>query len=263
MSASRGIATVLFDLDGTLVDSLRDLHACVNHILGVYGRAPLSREVVRDYIGDGVKVLLSRSFLGWEDHQAAPRDDDYRGRTWQEIEQARRAAIEALLQRAGEMRRPTLDEAVRTFRAYYAEHLTDFTTLYPGVREALDELSRRGIAMGVVTNKPEHHSDRILVALKARRYFQVLVGGDTLPATKPDPAPLHHAMQAAGAAPPATLMVGDSGNDILAGRNAGCRTAAVAFGFNPVALLRKYEPDWVLEDCRDLLSHPELSKAAR
>ncbi|MBI4586411.1 MAG: HAD-IA family hydrolase [Planctomycetes bacterium] len=250
-------AQVLFDLDGTLIDSLRDLHQSVNHVLALYGRPPLPAEGVRGYIGDGVRVLLSRSFLGWQeteppaDSRAAPPPGA--GATVEELERARQASIAALLARAREMRSPSLDEAVKTFRAHYAEHLLDHTVLYPGVAEALRRLRDRGAALAVVSNKPQLHSDKILAGLGVRPFFQAVVGGDALPVTKPDPAPLLLALEILWGRPETAWMVGDSGNDLLAGRKAGCRIAAVAYGLNDVSQLLPYRPDLVLNDLRELL----------
>ncbi len=255
-------AQVMFDLDGTLIDSLRDLHQSVNHVLALYGRPPLPAEAVRGYIGDGVRVLLSRSFLGWRETEppaessAAPPGA---AASVEELERARQASIQALIARAREMRSPSLEEAVKTFRAHYAEHLLDHTALYPGVAEALRRLRDRGAALAVVSNKPQLHSDKILAGLGVRPCFQAVVGGDALAVTKPDPAPLLLALEMLRGRPETALMVGDSANDLLAGRKAGCRTAAVAYGLNDVNRLLRYQPDLVLNDLRELLETEGIS----
>lgn len=251
---------VLFDLDGTLVDSLRDLHQAVNHVLNRYGRRPLDLRAVQTYIGDGVRVLLARSFLGWDGPaggaalvETAASGRQQRG-DLEESERARQEAIRNLLSRATELTDPTLDEGIDAFREFYGHHLTDHTRCYPGVEETLAELCERGVRMGVVSNKPEGYTAKILATLGLDRFIPVVVGGDSLPVQKPDPGPLLHALERLGASPAESLMVGDSVNDILSGRSAGCRTAIVTYGLGEGSLLRAHGPDLELDDIRELLA---------
>jgi phosphoglycolate phosphatase len=242
-------STFLFDLDGTLVDSLRDLQQAVNHTLGSYGRREVALDTVRTYVGDGVRALLGRALLGEE--VVLPREID-----------ARRCVVERTLERAAALTHPTLDEAVATFGRFYADHLVDHTRCYPGVEEALEALVARGARLAVVSNKPERYTRQILDALGLARLFTAVVGGDTAGGIKPDPAPLTHALAAIRAASgnhacaaDRTLMVGDSTNDILAGRAAGCGTGVVTYGFGTREDLAAQRPDFMLEDLRELLEH--------
>lgn len=228
----------LFDLDGTLVDSLRDLQESINHVLTASGREALTAETVRTYVGDGVKVLLARSFLGKE----SPTSDD-----------SRESAINGLLTRASELKNPTLGEGLAEFHRIYAENLVNHTTCYDGVREALQALKALDLPMGVVTNKPLAATEKILSSLEIRDFFATVVGGDTTEAVKPNSAPVRHALDTLRAEPASAIMIGDSGNDVLAGRGAGCATGAVTYGFTPREELLRFNPDHVLDRLAELL----------
>lgn len=226
----------LFDLDGTLVDSLLDLHQAVNHVVTSRGLDALSVDVVRTYIGDGVKVLLARSLLGRE------------GPT---TEENRSAILADLVARASET--DDLDEGLAQFRAFYIDHVVDNTQCYEGVRETLDALRSQGAAMGVVSNKPEAPTRKILDKLEIVDYFGAVVGGDTVDAIKPDPSPVLHALDILGQKNSTTLMVGDSANDILSGLRAGCDVAAVTYGFTPRETLAAHEPGRLVDRISALL----------
>lgn len=241
---------VLFDLDGTLVDSLRDIQNSVNHVLASYGLPALDLETVRSYIGDGLPVLLARAFLGREElpERSPPGTPD---------RAARRQAIEELLARARQPSRPSQEEARGRFWDHYYEHLLDNTRCYPGVLETLEALRRAGVSMGVVSNKPEKFTEKIVDELGLRTFFGVIVGGDSIAVKKPDPGPVLHALERLDCPASESLMVGDSGNDVESGRRAGCRTAAVTFGFRSRAQLQRYRPDLLLADLRELLDGNE------
>jgi phosphoglycolate phosphatase len=203
---------LLFDLDGTLVDSRADIAGAVNHTLRTLGRPTLSLEVVTQYVGDGVRQLLTRA--------AGPMSDE---------EMARGLSI---------------------FLPYYLDHCAETTTLYPGVRETLARCEGR--AMALVTNKPAAHTAKTLAALELEKAFGVVLGGDSLPTRKPAPEPLWEALRLLGAAPERALMVGDSLADIHAARAAGVRVAAVTYGFRPADELRAASPDFVFNTITDL-----------
>ncbi len=204
----------LFDLDGTLVDSRRDIALSVNHALSLFGRPPLPLEEVERYVGDGVRQLLARA-LG----QAAPED---------------------------------LARAVEIFLPHYLAHCADSTRLYPGVRETLEALA--GTPLAVVTNKPLAHTEKTLRALGIERFFGAVLGGDSLPRRKPDPEPLLEAWRRLNGRAGTAWMVGDSPVDIRAGRAAGISVAAVTYGFRPIEELRAETPDLLLNSFDELIA---------
>ncbi len=248
-------AAILLDFDGTLVDSLVDLHRSVNHALGRFGRAPLDIERVRSYIGDGVRVLLARSLLGWNGTGIVAQAD-LEGTTRaaiEELEASRQAAIDDLLQRAAELRDPTLQEAIDAFREHYRAHLADHTRCYEGVPETLAELRELGVELAIVSNKPEAYTREIARRVSIERHFRVIVGGDTASETKPGAAPIRHALEALGGVEAsAALMVGDSVNDIVAGQNAGCPTVLTTYGLADPRVVAAYGPDFTIARFEEL-----------
>jgi phosphoglycolate phosphatase len=205
---------VAFDLDGTLVDSRADLAGSVNHVLRRLRLPELDPETLYGYVGEGARVLVQRA-LG-----AAHQD--------------------------------RLEEAVGLFLAHYGEHLLDATRTYPGVVEALAGLGARGAALSVLTNKPERLSRAILDGLGLASRFVAIVGGDSLPTRKPDPAGLHHLRALTGTAADRTLLVGDSGIDVATARAAGTGFCGVAWGLVPDAL-RAAVPGPLIAHPADLL----------
>jgi len=206
------IELLIFDLDGTLVDTKMDLALSVNAMRQQMGLSPLPHEVIATYVGHGVGPLIRRS-LG------ANATDD---------------AIE----RGSEL-----------FVEYYRHHLLDNTTLYPGVPEALAEL--RGRKMAVLTNKPTDMSREILSGLGLASYFDFVYGGDSFPQRKPEPMGVWKLMEDLQMPAAKTMMVGDSDTDVLTGRNAKVWTCAVTYGFG-AASLKDTPPDLLLEDMREL-----------
>lgn len=185
---------LLFDLDGTLVDSLADLHTATNLLLAEQRRPPIEVEQARLAVGHGAKALIAKI---WRETGTPASEAD-------------------------------LVTLHRDFLRLYAPIATDRTRPYPGVVAALEALA--GHPMGVVTNKPEAPARRILAHLDLMRFFGAVVGGDTLPVRKPDPAPLRLAMRQLGAAD--AIMVGDSRTDVDAARNAGVPVVAVTWGYD-------------------------------
>lgn len=196
---------IIFDLDGTLVDSRRDLAAALNHARSHFGLPPLEVERVARLVGDGVRVLLERGFATVDPN--------------------------------------VVEAALRLFLPWYEEHCLDQTTLYPGVREGLAELADRKLA--VVTNKPERFSRKILSGLDVAGCFAHVIGGDSGPARKPDPAGIRAVLERTGVSAERALVVGDSLHDLRAARAAGVRAAAVTYGFGDEAELRAAQPDFV------------------
>jgi phosphoglycolate phosphatase len=205
---------VAFDLDGTLADTAPDLAAALGHSLGALGRPRVPPESVRHLIGHGGRTLLR--------HGLAVSGD----------------APEELVERGYPI-----------FLEYYAAHICDGTRLFPGIGEALDDLGRRGAALAVCTNKSEALTGKLLDALGLGGRFAAIVGGDTLPVRKPDPAPLLEAVARAGGGRAA--FVGDSIVDSDTARAAGVPFVAVSFGFSdrPVEALGA---DMIIDDFGEL-----------
>lgn len=199
---------VVFDLDGTLVDSAPDLHVAANRMLADFHAPPLDLETVIGFIGKGVEVLVRRSL-------------DHRGL---DLSAEDRAA------------------ALASFRAHYSRDLTTLTRLYPGVEPMLGALSARVLPLGVCTNKPETPARDMCATLRLARYLKSIVGGDTLPVRKPDPAPLLRAICDLGADAGSTLYVGDSETDYATARAAG-----VAFAYFEGGYQRRPIPDFAPE----------------
>ena len=189
------LKAILFDLDGTLVDSAGDLRDALNALLAEEGLAPLDLEAVKGMVGDGVAKLVERGLI------------------------ARGAGLDRL------------PAHVARFMALYEPNAARLTRPYPQVAETLEPFRERGLRLAVVTNKPHAATMRILEVLDLARFFDAVVGGDTLSRRKPDPAPLLHAMRALDAAPAETLMVGDNHHDVAAARAAGVPVAVVAYGY--------------------------------
>ena len=204
---------IIFDLDGTLIDSKLDLANSVNAARVYMGREPIENDVVYSYVGNGAPVLIRRA-MGPEASEA------------------------------------DCEKALAHFLAYYRDHMLDNTAPYPGVGEALEKLS--GHKMAVLTNKPVHFSREMLTRLGFASHFEYIYGGNSFPQKKPDPAGLYKLMEDLQISARATLMVGDSDTDVLTGRNAGVWTCGVTYGFG-AHTLQAVPPDLVIDDMRELL----------
>jgi len=204
---------VIFDLDGTLVDSKNDLVKSVNAMRDWAGLGALDAAVVASYVGNGAPTLVRRALPG------ASEDELARG--------------------------------LRYFYEYYREHMLDETTLYPGVREGLDRLHQAGAAMAVLTNKPVRFSVTMIENLGLDTHFFRIYGGNSFTEKKPHPVGVHALIAECGAAPLDTLIVGDSAVDVLTARNAGVRCCGVTWGFQPESFANA-PPDWTISDLREL-----------
>ncbi|MDH1491596.1 phosphoglycolate phosphatase, partial [Ectopseudomonas oleovorans] len=204
---------VMFDLDGTLIDSVPDLAEAVDRMLVELGRPPAGVENVRDWVGNGARVLVRRALAGGLDHAAVGEAET--------------------------------EEALARFLDIYADchHLT---ALYPGVHELLEALSTAAVELAVVTNKPERFVAPLLEQVGLGGYFRWIIGGDTLPQQKPDPAALLQVMRLAGVEAAQALFIGDSRNDVLAARAAGVPCIAVSYGYNHGRPIAEEEPSLVV-----------------
>ena len=208
---------IIFDLDGTLVDSRQDIATSVNELLTRLGRPELPSEQVFDFIGNGVRRLLERA-LG----ESAASDE--------------------------------LDQAVRLYLQIYGRRLLETTSAYPGVCEALAELQALQTAprMAVLTNKPTKESLEVLEGLELMRYFDQVHGGDSFPRRKPDPMGADALIENTGARRELTLMVGDSRVDYETALNARIRVSLVTYGIGAKEV-QALSPDYFIDDMRELL----------
>ena len=198
-ASKTGIAAVVWDLDGTMVDSALDIAAALNQLLTEERLPELEDERIRNMIGEGVPTLIQRG-LAAHDETA---DEQQLGRL------------------------------VQRFLEIYSASATNRTRLFPGVREVLATLGDAGIRQAVCTNKPEAITRQVLADLDIATHFDVVIGGDTLPRNKPDPLPLRTTLQRLGMSPEQSLMVGDSAIDVLTAHAAGVDVAFVTFGYGP------------------------------
>jgi len=206
------VRLLIFDLDGTLIDSKLDLALSVNAMLTQVGRGQLPHNLIGTYVGHGVTNLV-RGALG-----EAASDAD-------------------------------VETCVTIFIEHYRKHMLDNTVAYPGVIEALDALDGRGLA--VLSNKPVVFSREILTGLNMARYFKFIYGGNSFERKKPDPMGARKLMTDFHATPQQTLIIGDSDTDVLTGRNAGVWTCGVTYGFGAPTLANA-PPDLMLDDLRQL-----------
>ncbi|WP_073267288.1 phosphoglycolate phosphatase [Pseudomonas punonensis] len=211
---------VMFDLDGTLVDSVPDLATAVDRMLVELGREPAGVEQVRKWVGNGVRVLVRRALAGGLDHAAVGEAET--------------------------------EEALARFLDIYAD-CHELITLYPGVHELLEALSTAAVELAVVTNKPERFVAPLLEQVGLGGYFRWIIGGDTLPQQKPDPAALLQVMHLAGVSQSQALFVGDSRTDVLAARAAGVPCVAVSYGYNHGRPVAEEKPQLVVDSLAELL----------
>ena len=211
---------VMFDLDGTLIDSVPDLAAAVDRMLVELGRTPAGVEKVRDWVGNGARVLVRRALAGGLDHAAVGEAET--------------------------------EEALARFLDIYAD-CHNLTVLYPGVHELLEALSTAAVELAVVTNKPERFVAPLLEQVGLGGYFRWIIGGDTLPQQKPDPAALLQVMRLAGVEAAQSLFIGDSRNDVLAARAAAVPCIAVSYGYNHGRPIAEERPSLVVDSLAELL----------
>ena len=210
----RNLRLFIFDLDGTLIDSKRDLVEAVNATRAHYGLGRLGDEQVASLVGQGAPVLVRRALELAEDDALA-------------------------------------DEALAFFYAYYREHMLDHTLPYPGVRDGLEQLAGDGRILTVLTNKTENFTRRILEGLNLAGYFRLVYGANSFERKKPDPMGTEAILRQTGVGKERTLLVGDSETDVLTARNAGVRVCGVTYGFGS-HLLDAYPPDLRINSLTEL-----------
>lgn len=208
-----GYDFLIFDLDGTVIDSQRDIAFAVNKVRKELGFDPLSLEKIRSYLGNGVKALVGRAFP----------------------------------EKNGDI----LASALERFKFHYAGCLTDTTVPYEGMKEVLHMLS--GKKKAILSNKMEIFSCEIVKRLGISQYFIEVWGGDTSGVKKPDPKPVFDLIKKTNSIPEKTIMIGDSENDIKAAKAAGIASLAVLYGYTDIARIKEHKPDYIVEKPEEII----------
>jgi phosphoglycolate phosphatase len=214
---------LLFDLDGTLVDSAPDLALAVNKTLLDLGRAEFDQHTIHHWVGNGAKVLIERALSG-------------------------AAEIDPQLD-------PALSQdALAIFLTHYQQCLCVESTLYDDVKEGLLTLKNAGFRLAIITNKPAVFIQPILTGLGINNVFELLIGGDSLLERKPHPAPLHYALEELKVSAQQCVMIGDSKNDILAAKAAHIDSVGLTYGYNYGEDINQYQPQWCFDSFAELLT---------
>jgi len=203
---------LIFDLDGTLVDSKKDLTASVNHVRHKFDMPSLTEQEIARFIGNGAQIPILRVLV--------PKGSE-----------------------------PNVQSGLQLFLSYYRAHMLDQTTLYPGVRETLERL--RDCRLAVLTNKPVHFSCAMLDGLGIYQCFAAIYGGNSFPQKKPDPAGILQIISETKGRRENTWMIGDSSVDVLTGRNAGVTTCGVTYGY-ATETFETVPPDYVIDEFPEL-----------
>lgn len=214
---------LIFDLDGTLIDSVADLTQAVNFALNQQNIAPKTCDDIRQLIGNGAYALC----------QSVANDTAY----------------------CTEVDDIDIDGLYRDFLAYYANHSCELSTAFEGVDAGLAQLHKLGYTLAIATNKPTAFLDDILSYFDWKGLFALVVGGDSLPTKKPDPAPLLHICQTLGFDCSNAIMIGDSKNDILAGQAANITTYALSYGYNYGVPIQDSHPNQVFDHFSELVAY--------
>ena len=210
--------TILFDLDGTLVDTAPDLLSALNEVLRTVDAAPVTIGQLRTMVGQGARVMIERG-LRANDRPATPGD---------------------------------IDKLIGVFLDFYGAHVADESRPFPGVIECLQQLQARGAKLAVCTNKFAGMSQRLLDALDMSQFFETVAGGDTYPVRKPHPDHLLLTMKALGGSVGRTIMIGDSEPDVAAAKAASMPVIGVTFGYTPVPIA-DLRPDLLVDHFDQML----------
>lgn len=216
------IKLIAFDLDGTLLDSVPDLAVAASAAVEALGYAPVAEEEVRDYVGNGADVLIGRTL-------------------------SRSLTLDPDLDPA------LLVKARHLFDGFYAQGGHKLSHLYPQVKETLAALHEQGFTLALVTNKPSKFVPDVLAQHGIDHYLSDIIGGDTFPEKKPNPMALNWLLEKHHCGAKQMLMVGDSKNDILAAKNAGCYSFGLTYGYNHGEPISDSQPDYVADTIADLL----------
>jgi phosphoglycolate phosphatase len=209
------IRAVVIDLDGTLLDTAPDIAEAASRMLRDLEQPPVELGQIRSYIGNGISVLVKRALTG---------------------------------SMHGEPDAATFERALPVFRRHYEEVLVRETRPYPGVEEGLKRMKAAGFRLACITNKAERFTLPLLAAMGMKDDFELILSGDSLPKKKPDPLPLLHACERFGVKPEEMLLIGDSLNDSVAARAAGCHVFLVPYGYNGGRDVGEQDSDAVVAD---------------
>ena len=216
---------LIFDFDGTLIDSVPDLADATNAMLTTLGKETYSLDIIRNWVGNGSRMLVERALVG---------------------------KIEVL---KGELKVEEADQAEQVFFDAYKNISGSKTVAYPDVDSGLKKLKAAGYTLALVTNKPIRFVPKILQSFGWQALFSEVLGGDSLPLKKPDPAPLLHVCETLNVTPAQAVMIGDSRNDILAGQNANIDTLGLSYGYNYGQDIRELNPTAAFDDFAALVKY--------
>ncbi|MCL9775588.1 phosphoglycolate phosphatase [Vibrio methylphosphonaticus] len=219
----QSIKLVVFDLDGTLLDSVPDLALAADQAVQALGYPSVTEEQVRDYVGNGADVLIARSL-------------------------SQSVSVNP------ELPAELCEKARVLFDDFYHASGHKLSHLYANVQSTLDTLVANGYTVALLTNKPSKFVPELLEQHQLEKYFKYVLGGDAFPKKKPDPVALNWLMEQEQVSPGEVLMVGDSQNDILAARNAGCLAFGLTYGYNHGEPIANAKPDFVADDVADVLN---------
>jgi len=213
------LKTFLFDLDGTLINSADDIAEAVNYTLRQLNRVPLPKEEIVKYVGYGAKKLM-KDVLKVEDEEL-------------------------------------IQKGTQIFREFYLFNPCVYTTPYPYTEELLKVLKENNKKVGVITNKYEEVSKRILDKLGLSKYIDIVVGGDTAGEKKPSAKPVNYALDGLNAKSEESILIGDSEVDIQAGKNANTKTGLVLYGYGKIELAKQLKPDYIFNSFKEILKKLE------
>lgn len=222
MSDLNNVKVILFDLDGTLIDSVPQLYLAVQKALASKQLPAVSLSQVRDWIGNGADILLKRAIC--QQYHFTDIDEEL------------------------------FQQVKKEFDHQYQHGIDRDYSLYPAVHETLAKLKSAGYLMAVVTNKPDQFVQPLLKSARIADFFTYTLGGGCLPVKKPDPLPLQYLCEKFNVKPIETLMVGDSKNDIQAAKAAGIPVVGLSYGYNHGEPIEKSDPDFVLHHFAELVS---------
>ncbi|TQV84516.1 phosphoglycolate phosphatase [Aliikangiella coralliicola] len=211
------IAAVFFDLDGTLVDTARDLGNAINRVLTEHGKAPLPQEIIRPYVSGGSPALIKLGFDITSEH------NDF-------------------------------EQLKQSFLDYYAQALDSHSHLFPGIQNCLTELEKHNIPWGIVTNKPDFLTQPLLAKLELKTRASVIISGDTFQQKKPDPYPLIQACLRAEVPPEKSIYVGDDERDIIAANAANMISMSVGWGYPGDKDPQQWRSDYYVAKSEELIS---------